>query len=75
LHDFSQLSQEVADIDEAIGEKDDDFMSSGLKNKSLLRICRLSVVHKRILIGAIGEVSLARLNRIKSRLSDWLINK
>ena len=69
----SQLSQEVADFDEIISEKDDDFISSGLKQASLLRIARLAVVEKNILLGAIGEISATRLNKIKTRLSDWLI--
>jgi mRNA interferase MazF len=71
----SQLSQEVADFDEIISEKADDFISSGLKQASLIRIARLAVVEKTILLGAIGEVSAARLKRIKTRLSEWLIGR
>jgi mRNA interferase MazF len=40
----SQVSQEVADFDEIISEKDDDYISSGLKQISLIRIARLAVV-------------------------------
>jgi len=69
----SQLSQEVPGFDEIISEKDDDFVSSGLKQASLIRIARLAVVEKTVLIGAIGEISPARLNRIKHRLSDWVL--
>lgn len=71
----SQLSQEVPDFDEVISEKDDDFTSSGLKQASVIRIARLAVVEPNILIGAIGEVSCARLSRIKGKLSDWLIGR
>ena len=71
----SRLSQEVERFDEIISEKDDDFISSGLKQASLIRIARLAVVEKTILLGAIGEISPARLNRIKNRLSDWLIGR
>jgi len=71
----SQLSQEVADFDEIISEKDDDYFSSGLKQTSLIRIARLAVVEKTILIGAIGEITVARLNRIKKNLSDWLMGR
>lgn len=67
-----QLSKEVAGFDEIISEKDDDFISSGLRQASLIRIARLAVVEKAILLGAIGEISPVRLNRIKNRLSDWL---
>lgn len=71
----SQLSQEVAGFDEIISEKDDDFASSGLKQASLIRIARLAVVEKTILLGAIGEISSTRLNRIKNTLSDWLLGR
>ena len=56
-----QLSKEVAGFDEIIMEKDDDFISSGLKQASLIRIARLAVVEKAILLGAIGEISPVRL--------------
>ncbi len=71
----SQLSQEVANFDELISEKDDDFISSGLKQASLIRIARLAVVETNILLGAIGEISTDRLRRIKDKLSDWLIGR
>ena len=71
----SQLSQEVPDFDEIISEKDDDFVSSGLKQTSLLRIARLAVVDQNILLGAIGEIGTDRLERIKKNLSNWLIGR
>lgn len=71
----SQLSQEVPDFDELISEKDDDFSSPGLKQTSLIRISRLAVVETKILLGAIGEISVARLSRIKNNLSDWMIGR
>lgn len=71
----SQLSQEAADFDEIILEKDDDFILSGLKQTSLIRIARLAVVEKTTLIGATGEISVARLNRIKKKLSHWLMGR
>ena len=72
---FSQLSQEVAGFDEIILENDDDFISSGLKQASLIRVARLAVVEKAILLGAIGEISPVRLDRIKNKLSDWLVGR
>lgn len=71
----SQLSQEVSDFDEIISEKNDDFISSGLKQTSLIRIARLAVVHQNILLGAIGEIGATRLERIKKKLSDWLMGR
>ena len=71
----SQLSQEISSFDEIISKEDSDFTSSGLKFASVIRISRLAVVHKTIMVGAIGEISTDRLIRIKNRLSDWLIGK
>ena len=71
----SQLSMEVEDFDETISENDDDFISSGLKQTSLIRIARLAVVEKNILLGSIGEISEGRLNRIRNKLSDWLMDR
>ncbi len=71
----SQLPQEVPDFDEVVSETDDDFISSGLKQDSLIRIARLAVVETNILIGAIGEIGTARLNRIKRNLSEWLLGR
>ena len=69
----SQLSKEVTGFDEIISERDEDFISSGLKQASLIRIARLAVVEKTVLLGSIGEISPARLNRIKHRLTDWVL--
>ena len=71
----SQLSQEVREFDEVISEKDGDYILSGLKQASLIRIGRLAVVDQNILLGAIGEIDAARLKRIKKRISDWLIGR
>ena len=71
----SQLSREVEGFDQIISEQDDDFVSSGLKQASLLRIARLAVVDQNILLGAIGENGTDRLERIKKNLSNWLIGR
>jgi len=70
----TRLSQEVADFDEMISEEDDDFVPSGLKQASLIRIARLAVVEKNILLGAIGEssdrlVETTGVNKMKQALT------
>jgi mRNA interferase MazF len=69
----SQLSQGIADFDEVIDQEAPDWMKSGLKIPSLIRIGRITVVNESILIGSIGKVDPDRLNRIKRKLSDWLL--
>jgi mRNA interferase MazF len=59
-------------FDEIVNEEAADFSESGLKVESLIRIGRLAVVDGKILIGTIGEIDLIRLQRIKTKLADWL---
>ena len=66
------LRHYVDDFDEIIREDDSDFNESGLKVSSVIRVGRLAVVEGEILVGAIGEIKLERLQRIKGRLADWL---
>ena len=58
-----------------IAVKDADFSLSGLKADSVARISRLAVVDTAILCGAIGEISVGRLARIKKNLADWIAQK
>ena len=71
----SQTRQYVEGFDEVVKEEDHDFGESGLKVTSVIRVGRLAVVSGEVLIGAIGQVSIERLIRIKKRLADWLTEK
>ena len=68
----SQLRHVVTGFDEVLREDDSDFAASGLKVSSVIRVGRLAVVSGEILLGAIGEVSEERLQRVKTRLAAWL---
>lgn len=68
----SQTHQCVVGFDELVQETDEDFVQSGLKVASVIRVGRLAVVSGEILLGAIGEISPERLNRVKQRLVSWL---
>ena len=70
----SQLNQDIPGFDEIILPTDSDFRESGLKIASLIRIGRIAVVNADILLGSIGQISDTRLQRIKQRLSDWLLS-
>lgn len=69
----SQIHHYISDFDEIIQEYDPDFTGSGLKTVSVIRVGRLAVVEGNILIGSIGKIATDRLQRIKKRLSGWLI--
>ncbi|MEP7137974.1 MAG: type II toxin-antitoxin system PemK/MazF family toxin [Chloroflexota bacterium] len=68
----SQTHQYIAEFDEIVKDGDVDFGESGLKVTSVIRVGRLAVVSGEILLGAIGQISGERLNRVKKHLSDWL---
>ena len=71
----SQLSQKIEGFDEVLSKEDGDFRQSGLKQASVIRIGRLAVVQNMILLGSIGEINAERLERIKKKLSDWLLGR
>lgn len=68
----SQTRQYITEFDELVDDGDEDFKQSGLKVSSVIRVGRLAVVSGGILLGAIGEISSERLNRVKNNLSNWL---
>lgn len=68
----SRLRHCIDGFDDIISEQAPDFPQSGLKTESLIRTGRLAVVAGDILLGAIGEISPQRLQRIKANLIDWL---
>ena len=69
----SRTEQALPGFDEIVRQGDEDFAASGLKVESVIRIARLAVVSGDILLGAIGEISAQRLQRIKQRLAAWLL--
>lgn len=70
----SQPHQFIEDIDEMIEIDSDDFLQSGIKSASVIRVSRLAVAADEILLGTIGEISRERLLRIKNKLVKWIQN-
>lgn len=68
----SKLHQAETGFDEIIMTKDPDFVGSGLKAPSVLRLSRLAVLDGALLIGSIGSISDERLSRVRARLGEWL---
>jgi len=69
----TQIRQCVPLFDEIIEEKDSDFIQSGLKTASVIRLGRLAVVHSSLLHGVIGNISSERLHRIRTVMAEWLL--
>ncbi|MBC7618154.1 MAG: type II toxin-antitoxin system PemK/MazF family toxin [Candidatus Saccharibacteria bacterium] len=70
----SQLQQAETGLDELISPGDEDYVATGLKMPSVLRLSRLAVVDGAVLVGAIGEISHARLLTVRQRLAEWVVD-
>jgi mRNA interferase MazF len=68
----SQIHHYIPDFDEIIQVNDVDFVESGLKTVSVIRVGRLATIEGNIPLGAIGKISPDRLHRIKDHLVYWL---
>lgn len=71
----SQTRHYVDGFDEIVQESDEDFEQSGLKVTSVIRVGRLAVISGESLLGAMGQISGERLERVTKRLADWLAKK
>jgi len=69
----TQLHQRVPDFDEIISPSDTDFVTSGLRAESLIRLGFLAVLPRRNIIGSVGSISSERHQRLLKTLSDYLI--
>ena len=69
----TQLHQHVKDFDEIISPADEDFKSSGLLSKSLIRLGFLAVLPSSRILGSIGAISSKRHKRLLKTLSDYLV--
>lgn len=70
----TQLHQEVVGFDDVISPEDSDFIASGLRVKSLIRLGFLAVVPRSRVIGSIGSISSARHERLLTTLSNYLVS-
>ncbi|MBE0509758.1 MAG: type II toxin-antitoxin system PemK/MazF family toxin [Chromatiales bacterium] len=68
----TQLHQAVAGFDELLQAEDDDYVSSGLKSPSVLRLSRLALLHGSLMPGAIGRIGMSRLHRVRCRIAEWV---
>ena len=69
----SQVDQAIEGFDEVIGAGDSDFVMSGLKTESVVRLSRLATVERKTFLGAIGQIDPDRLRRIRDSLSGWIM--
>jgi mRNA interferase MazF len=69
----TQLRQAAKDFDELISPEDADFVLSGLREKSLIRLGFLVVAPRNKIAGSIGSISAERHKRLLQRLSEYLV--
>ena len=65
----SQLRHACQGFDEIIDMEDDDFKMSGLKVSSLIRLGLIATLPRSAILGELGAISVARLERLRERLS------
>ncbi|NOZ50475.1 MAG: type II toxin-antitoxin system PemK/MazF family toxin [Chloroflexi bacterium] len=69
----TQSRHYIQGFDEFIQTHDSDFSISGLKEPSVIRVGRIAVVDGSLLLGAVGEIDVDRLQRLKRHLADWIM--
>ena len=68
----SRIHQTISNFDNIIDTSDDDYLVTGLKTISVIRLSRLATVESSIISARLGNISLDRLKRIKTRLINWI---
>ena len=68
----TQLHQEVKGFDDLITVDDDDFVESGLRTTSLIRLGFLGVVPTQNVMGSMGSVDSQRHQKLLKRLAAYL---
>lgn len=68
----SRIYQAVPDFDEIIAPSDSDYITTGLKVHSVVRLARIASVAPSVVNARLGNISSKRLRQIRSRLIDWL---
>ena len=66
----TQLHQLQANWDELVQSGDADFIASGLRYPSIIRLSYLYAADPREIVGVIGRIDAVRLQRLRQRLSD-----
>lgn len=70
----SQINQTIPKFDEVIDPADPDYVATGLKVRSVVRLGRLASVETSVINARLGNIPSDRLQQIRKRLSGWLMN-
>lgn len=69
----AQLHQTVSGFDEPLTRSEPDFVASGLRADSVIRLGFLAVLPRGRILGSIGSISPERHRRLVHRLSQYLV--
>lgn len=68
----SRIHQAIPNFDDIIDTSDNDYLVTGLKVTSVIRLSRLATVEPSIISARLGNISQERLKRIKTKLINWM---
>lgn len=68
----SRVHQITPQFDDLINPTDNDYLTTGLKMPSVIRLGRLISVESSVINARLGSISPERLIRLKKYLIDWL---
>ena len=69
----TQLRHEISGFDEIISIDAPDFLSTGLREVSVVRLGFLGILSTKDLAGSLGSISPDRHRRLLERLSEYLV--
>jgi mRNA interferase MazF len=68
----SQTHHEVIGFDDPIPNTSPDFIQSGLKVSSLIRLGLIATIPSSVVVGSLGSISAMRLQNLQRRLADHI---
>jgi mRNA interferase MazF len=68
----SRTSHAIPNFDEIIDPTDSDYITTGLKVRSAVRLTRLVTVESSAINARLGNISTKRLQQVRKSLADWL---
>ncbi len=68
-----QIHQLIKNFDELLDEKSDDFIETGLRQSSIIRLGFLAVIPNYKLAGSIGNISVLLHKTLLKRLGSFLM--
>lgn len=70
---ISSISQDkIHKFEVEIAEKDEDFLKTGLKLKSIIKTTKIATLDRAVILGKIGELDSKNTQKVKKVLKTYL---